>query len=64
LKVDFVAKRTSDDEKTGNTVGQLKSIIEHQKDSMRKLKREMCSSEQKHHQVERALMDSFYKLLS
>ncbi|CAG5099600.1 Oidioi.mRNA.OKI2018_I69.XSR.g16596.t1.cds [Oikopleura dioica] len=47
----------SDDEKTGNTVGQLKSIIEHQKESMRKLKREMCSTEQKHHQ----LMEEFGK---
>lgn len=26
----------SDDEKSGNSVGQLKSIIEHQKDSLRK----------------------------
>ncbi|CAG5099602.1 Oidioi.mRNA.OKI2018_I69.XSR.g16596.t2.cds [Oikopleura dioica] len=50
-------KTGSDDEKTGNTVGQLKSIIEHQKESMRKLKREMCSTEQKHHQ----LMEEFGK---
>merc|ERR1712130_389409 len=51
LKRDDKYINASDDEKSGNSVGQLKSIIEHQKDSLRKVKREMCHAEQKHTQL-------------
>ena len=47
LKRDGSYTNASDDEKTGNSVAQLKSIIEHQKESLRKIKREMCLADEK-----------------
>ena len=51
LKRDDKYINASDDEKSGNSTGQLKSIIDHQKDSLRKVKRELCHAEQKHNQM-------------